>query len=353
MTRIGARVLGLALIGVVLWLVGWKDRVRDAEDRLHYGRVTSQTDQEVVLEHHEGRRVFKEPRQVRRGLAGAFINLARAPGWALLAALSLLMSAALMQVRWGVMLHGAGLQTPWRQIFRLGWIGLFFSQVIPAGQVGGDFIKATAIARHHPDQKAQAVVSVLAERGIGLFVLCLAALGGVLFAPSGSRVALARTVTIVFFSISVAFLTLISWPRLRRALRLRQLASRLPVAERLGTAFVLYGRRPAVLAQSIAAGLAVHLFFLSFFACAGRALGAEIGPFALLVAIPVAQMAGNLPGLPAGWGVGDLAFFFFLPAAGVPASTAVALSFTFRALFMILSLPGGLLFARQERRSAS
>jgi uncharacterized membrane protein YbhN (UPF0104 family) len=348
-SRNAARGLGLVLIGVVLWLVGWQDRVRDAEDELHHGHVILQTETEVVLELDGERRTFERPREVDRGLRSALRNFTDAPGWALLGALSLLVSAALMQVRWGVMLHGAGLDTPWRQIFRLGWIGLLFSQVIPAGQVGGDLVKAAAITRHHPEARAQAVVSVLAERGIGLFVLCLAALAGVFVAPGGSRIALARTVVLVFFAVSVGFLVLISWPRLRRALRIRRLVARLPLATSVGEAFCVYGSRPAVLARSVAAGLAVHVFFLGFFYCAGRALGAEIGVFALLVAIPVAQMAGNLPGLPAGWGVGDLAFFFFLPAAGVPAGTAVALSFSFRMVFMLLSLPGGLLLS--DRRA--
>ena len=71
--------------------------------------------------------------------------------------------------------------------------------------------------------------------------------------------------------------------------------------------------------------------------------------FAVLVAIPVAQMAGNIPGLPAGWGFGDMAFYFFLPAAGVPVSIAVSLSFAYRAVFMLLSLPGGLLVRSGER----
>ncbi|MHC4958360.1 MAG: lysylphosphatidylglycerol synthase transmembrane domain-containing protein [Planctomycetota bacterium] len=351
MSRLAASLLGLALIALVLWLVGWQDRVRDAGGELHYGRVVSQTETEIVLEQETGRRVLESPLEVRRGLAGAFQHLGREPGWALAGALSLLISAALMQVRWGVLLQGAGLRTPWRQVFRMGWLGLFLSQLIPAGQVGGDLVKAAAITRRHRSAKAQAVVSVLADRGIGLFVLCLAAVAGVLFARDESRVALARAVVLAFFAVCVAFLALISWPRLRRALGIRALVSGLPVIGEAGRAFCLYGSRPVVLGRSIAAGLLVHLFFLGFFFFTGKALGVEVGLVALLVAIPVAQMAGNLPGLPAGWGVGDLAFFFFLPGAGVPAGTAVALSFTYRAAFMLLSLPGGLLLASGERRS--
>ncbi|MGQ0614863.1 MAG: lysylphosphatidylglycerol synthase transmembrane domain-containing protein [Planctomycetaceae bacterium] len=352
MSRIAARAVPLLLIGLVLWLVGWQDRVWDASGDPHAGRIVSQTEDAVVLEKSGERHRFANPDRVRRGLRGAFESLGRRPGWAVLGALSLLISAALMQVRWGIMLRGADLHTPWREVFRLGWIGLFFSQVIPAGQVGGDVVKATAIAHRHANARSQAVVSVLAERGIGLLVLCLAAVVGVVSAPGGSRIDVARTVVLLFFAISVGFLALLSWPRLRRALRIRKLLARFPLAERLGAAFVLYGGRPAVVGRAVAAGMLVHLFYLGYFLCAGRAFGADLGAFALLVAIPVAQMAGNLPGLPAGWGVGDFAFFFFLPAAGVPAGTAVALSFTFRAVFMLLSLPGGLLLGRRNRSAA-
>ncbi|MHC4670555.1 MAG: hypothetical protein ACYTFD_19400 [Planctomycetota bacterium] len=69
---------------------------------------------------------------------------------------------------------------------------------------------------------------------------------------------------------------------------------------------------------------------------------------AIGVAVPVAQILSAIPALPGGWGVGDFAFFTFLPEAGVAAATAVAVSFTYRLLQTLLALPGGLWLGREH-----
>lgn len=327
------RVVGAILIAVVLWLTGWQDRVDGSDGTTHHGLVVEQEDDRVVLE-RDGVRSTIPIGEVRRGLKGAFLALARAPGWAFAGVLALLFSLALMQVRWGVFFRASFPATPWRTIFSLGWLGLFFNQVIPAGQVGGDLVKIYAVARDHPREKVQAIVSVFAERGIGLFVMCAGSLG-VFLVPADGRIALAKGVATAGLAISVAFLALIALPPIMRW-------------GRILAAFGSYGRRPLLILRSVLVGAAVHATYLVFFFCLGRAMGIELSAFALLVAIPVAHMAGTLPGLPAGWGVGDLAFFFFLPEAGVPAGMAVTMSFCYRSLTMLAALPGGLLIGRPQ-----
>lgn len=347
----GFRLLGLVLIALVVWLVGWKDRVTDADGARHEGRIVEQTREAVVLETEGGRVVVRnaEGVRVRHGLGGALGNLARNPDLALLAVLFQLAALLFIQVRWAVFLRGADLATAWPEVFRLGFLGLFFNQVLPAGAVGGDLVKAYYAARRHPGRKAQAVVSVLADRGIGLFVICAVAAAGVLAAPFSEEVALARKAALWLLAACVVALALLFSPPARRILRIPQVAARLPFARvwaSVGAAFALYGSRPGVVARAVAAGLLVHGLVLATFYAAGLAVGAPMSAFAVFVAIPVAQMASAIPGLPAGWGVGDLAFYALLPSAGIPAGQAVALSFTVRAIGMLLSLPGGLLLSR-------
>jgi uncharacterized membrane protein YbhN (UPF0104 family) len=335
---------------LVVWLVGWNDVVTASDGRIVRGRAieVGNTHALVRTDAGEERVAIDSADRVRRGLGGAFAHLARSPGTALLGTTTLLVSIFLQVLRWNVLLRGAGLGLPLRTVVRLGWIGHFFNQVLPAGQVGGDIVKAWMAARRFPDRKNAAVVSVLADRGIGLSVLFFGAAAAVWFAPPGSRLALARSIALGLFALCALFLTLLLMPRLRARLRLVSLLERLPFGRTwVATAesVDLYGRRPRVVAAALGVGVVVHAFFLGSFVLFGRALGIEMGVLAVLVAIPVALVAGSLPGLPAGWGVGDMAFYFFLPAAGVPAGSAVALSFTFRAVLMLLSLPGGLLVA--------
>jgi len=344
--------LGYALTGVVLWLAGWSDRVVDEAGTKHYGRIVESTATTATLESAGGSTRLlriRAPGDARPGLKWTFAGLLRRPGPALVGILLQLGAAIACVLRWHVFVRGAGLEAGFGRTLRLGFVGMFFNNVLPAGAVGGDLVKAYLATREHPERKAMAVVSVLADRGIGMFVIASVAAVAVLFAPEGSRLETARALSFAFFALCVGFLGILFWQRAQRALRLRELARRLPFAAtigNLGAAFNVYGRRPRVVALAVLLGIAVHGQALAAFHFYGLALGSTLPLVAVLVAIPIALMAGSIPGLPGGWGVGNLAFYVALPAAGVPASVAVALSVTFNAVQMLLSLPGGLLLGK-------
>lgn len=347
-----ARGVGLALIVVVLvWLVDWKDRVTGADGREHVGRVVSRTASEVVLRTGTGdaRIRIEDERAVRRGLLTTFATLGRRPGPALVALVLQLCGMILTFVRWRVLLHGADLPTPLRTAIRLGWIGTFFSHVLPGGTAGGDVLRAVFIARANAARKARAVLTVFADRVVGLLALCGIALCAILAAPRGSRFEEAGGIVTGLFAVGGAGALLLFSPRLRRILGLPRVLARLPgqtLFREIRLAIEVYARRPGALAGAGLLALASHACVLFAFSGYGRALGEPLPLLAVLAAIPVAQMLQAIPGLPGGWGVGEFAFFFFLPAAGVPASQAVALSITYRATHALLSLPGGLLLAR-------
>jgi len=183
------KLAGLALLLLVLRLVGWEDRVEAKDGDVFTGRVERVTESIAVL---DGRPIpIDGPHAVDRGLEGAFADLARAPGPTALGVLLLLANALGLVWRWGVLVRGAGLTTPPREILRLGWLGMFFNHVLPAGQVGGDVVKGVALARAHPRRRGLAVATVLADRGLGWLVHARVAAAGAAAAPAGSRVALA------------------------------------------------------------------------------------------------------------------------------------------------------------------
>ncbi|MHC4163016.1 MAG: lysylphosphatidylglycerol synthase transmembrane domain-containing protein [Planctomycetota bacterium] len=356
--RLLARAVGVALIALVLYLVGWNDRVVDAKGTEHVGRVVERTDRTVVLRQAEKRLVFEVPREVRYGLASAFSNLGQRPYLAVLGALLHLLGMLTTFYRWHILLRGADLATPARDVCRFGFIAQFMAQVLPGGLTTGDLVKAFYVARTHDNRKTRAVVTVFVDRVVGLLALCLIACVAVLFAPAGSRIAAVRTLVLVILAVCAAGTALVLSARVRHRLRVTHVLRRLPfqhVVHEAEQAIEIYARRPAVVVMALLVSFCGHAFFLGAIYFYGAALGVWLSPMAIAVAVPVALILSAIPALPGGWGVGDFAFYTFLPeadlpAAGVAAATAVAISFTYRLMHTLLGLPGGLWLVQAKER---
>jgi uncharacterized protein (TIRG00374 family) len=348
----GGRAVGVGLIALVLYLVGWSDRVVGPNGKEHLGRVVSMTADSVQIETDDGELTvaITGPSDVRRGLGSAFHSLSQHPLLAGAGLLLNLLALIVVALRWGILLDGADLALRTRSILRISWVGHFLSTVVPGGLASGDVLKSLYVAHEHHTSRTRALVTAFSDRIIALFALCAVAGITVIFGPEGLLVQTARIVVIVLLVGGVLAGVVLYSAVIRRVLRLHHLAERLPfpgVVGELKEALSLYRSRPGHVAAALGVSFVGHGVILSCFYAYGTALGADMNVAALLVAIPVAQIVSAVPGLPGGWGVGDFAFFFFLPAAGIPAGHAVALSFVYRASQTVLGLPGGLMLTRR------
>jgi uncharacterized protein (TIRG00374 family) len=341
---------GLVLVALALWIVGLGDRVVDVNGNTHVGRLVESEGTAVVLRTDSGDRAFapEEIRSVRAGLLSAFRPLARKPSAALLGVAAHLLAIVLVHLRWGTLLRAAGLATPWVTVFRLGWIGQFAASVLPGGIATGDVVKALYVARGTSGRRAHAVTTVAFDRLLGLIVLSTIALLGALLAPGATRVGATRALLAALLGGALLLLALLLSPRVRAATGLSRLVPRplSAIAREASEALALYaGKGRALAGAALVALFAQTLVLLAIFLY-GRALGVTMSLFAVLAAVPVAQMISAVPGLPGGFGVGDLAYVAVLPDAGVPAGTALALSFTYKTVHMLLAMPAGLWLRR-------
>ncbi|MHC4953936.1 MAG: lysylphosphatidylglycerol synthase transmembrane domain-containing protein [Planctomycetota bacterium] len=348
------RLIGACLIVVVLWLVGWQDTVEDTGGQEHVGSVVGVTSTPtlVTAQFEDGRSVVvTDERSIRRGLRTTFLELGRQPRYAVLGVLVHLLGLIVIGVRWGVLLHGAGLPLPVLSVLRLSWIGHFLGTVVPGGVASGDVLKSLYVARELDSTRTRALVTSFTDRVLGLLVLGAIAATAVIFSPNMTELHAARTVLFVMMGAGAVGAVLFYSALLRRVLRVHHLTRRLPfpgVVDEIREALRLYRGRPGHVALTVVLALIGHSLILACFWLYGLALGAPMNATAVLIAIPVAQVLAALPGLPGGWGGGEFAFFIFLPAAGVPAGAAVALSITYRLAQTLLGLPGGLMLTRRE-----
>src|SRR5690606_6224686 len=107
----------------------------------------------------------------------------------------------------------------------------FFNLVLP-GLTGGDLVKAGMAVRDHPHARADALVSVVVDRVIGLWALLGLAAGVLLFGGQEALSALRLPVSLAFLGATVV-LVIALHPASRRLVGLERWIDKLPQARRL------------------------------------------------------------------------------------------------------------------------
>ncbi len=82
----------------------------------------------------------------------------------------------------------------------------------------------------------------------------------------------------------------------------------------------------------------------------GIGIGLNVPFVTYYAVIPICLIVMALPMTPAGWGVGEAAFIYFLGPLGVGASSALALALVYRMAQLAVSLNGGICLALQRDR---
>ncbi|MGQ0551947.1 MAG: lysylphosphatidylglycerol synthase transmembrane domain-containing protein [Planctomycetota bacterium] len=280
----------------------------------------------------------------------------------------LFLGSCISILRWYLLMRSVGLDTtPWA-VFRLGWIGVFMSNVVP-GLTGGDLVKAYYVTRDHPTQRADAVISVIVDRVIGIVALALIA---AVIIPFDLQRYGEAALGIYGFLAAAALGFVVVFSRRIKA-KLRELAARIfpqrvsdgtSLLARIDRAVSIYRQRLGIMAVALGMSLAVHLLLIVAMACFGDGLAAgadpqahadllQLGHLNLSVycsVIPIIMIISSLPLAPAGWGVGEVVFVHFFATAGVSGFAATSLSLTYRLSNTLLSLLGGLFLALDRKK---
>ncbi len=282
-------------------------------------------------------------------------------------------------VRWRMLMHSVGIEASRWVAFRLGFIGAFFNNVVP-GLTGGDLVKALYVARDYPDQRADAVLTVVVDRIVGIVALALIAAVVIPFDfDSYHEAALG-----IYGFLAVALLGACAVLSRRVKAKLRSMLAALrrkpkssesgpSLLSKLDAAVSTYRARLGVLWKALFLSIGVHLLIIisiSFFG-AGIAKGniastppgsvepavmasyeflRELGLSAHCSIVPIIMIISAIPIAPAGWGIGEMAFQRFYGNIGMSVELAVSLSFTYRLSAMLLSLLGAVFLLLDRER---
>lgn len=271
------------------------------------------------------------------------------PGPVVAAVALVLVDRTLMAYRWLVLLRPfSGPGGPrFGAVMRIFFVSTFVGTFLPAS-VGGDAVRAYALAREGVDASAS-VASVVMDRMLGVLSVLIMAAVGLIFARQMARdplvlSALAITAIVCTATAAVVFSA-------RTDALVQKMASWLPwargraVLARLLSAIQVYARRHGDLANVLLGSVGVQVLRIVQAYFLGLALGIT-QPLATYVAfIPLILLVMLLPVTVNGLGTSQLAFVWAFGQAGVPGAQSFPLSILFVALGVVGNLPGSWLYA--------
>lgn len=344
----GRIVLTLLALWVVVRIVRLEDGLvlkepgRPAVDAAD-AAVESRSGGTVVLRWKDGRTSTHAEKDVetRPGLKTLFGRIHQGLFMAMVAAL--LVPTAFLALRWWTLLRGHGFDVPFGRVFFMTYSGTFFNKFLP-GSVGGDLTKAL-LAVSGEERKAAVVGTVILDRVVGLAVMIV--LGAVCMTPFLGRFEDRRLAIVVYGLFGAMVLGYLVYfnPLLRRSI-----GGKLPfqkVRQELDGVFRSVREKKRMVAAAAALSLGAQASGILVIYGLSRAMGAgETGLWAFFVFEPVIFIVTAVPISVGGWGVQELVYReLFGGFGGMDPNQAVALSILYTISLILVSIPGGLLFA--------
>ena len=276
------------------------------------------------------------------------------PGYVLLALLLYLGAVVLNGVRWQVLLRGQGITVPLRALLEYTFVGVFFNNFLPAN-VGGDVMRGYGLARY-TDRAAEAAVSVLVDRIVGLLAFMstavVAALMAVRTTGQENLRQLAAAASITLGLVCLIFFLLLSqrvrgW--LERLFTWRPLVRLAPLYRRLSDAFGAYRHNGRSLGLAFLVALLIVILTNLVNWLLAQALGVGISLLHVSLFNPLIAFVLMIPISIGGLGLSQNAYVFFFRMVDVPEQQALAVSLLLQLIIYVSSLPGGVLWWRGRR----
>jgi len=280
-----------------------------------------------------------------RGVAGALADVAW--GWWLAALACYFLAQFVSAVRWRSLSRPLGFERPTRSYLAYVLAGNFFNLLLPTS-VGGDVARAWYLGRGS-GKGSQAVLSVLADRLNGLYVLIGMAFLAALVVPLPPW---ALAFVLLSAGVAAAGLALL-WLASRERQR-PEPCQNPPVADASGSptgwqkrwhemadALAFYRRSPRLLGSATLLSLAVQLLNVLLVWCLAGAVGAPVPLAFCFVLMPIVILLTLAPVSVNGMGVREGATLLLLRPLGVADGQAIALSLLWFSVFLAAGLTGG------------
>jgi uncharacterized protein (TIRG00374 family) len=258
-------------------------------------------------------------------------------------------------IRWFLLVRALDLPLRFRDGMRFGLIGIFFNTFLP-GAVGGDIIKAAALARGQ-SRRTAAVATVIMDRVIALWALVwfVALLGsifwlsGLLVGPAGAVASFIVTIALTIVGVTAGIWMLLGFLPDHRAERFAERLTKLPLigktaAEFWRSVWIYRRRQKAVALVMLLSWVGQVGFVLAFYCCARTLWSPELGPIPSLLhhflLVPIGLVMQALVPTPGGAGGAEWGFAALYVLFRAAEANGVLASLVRRMLDWVLGLTG-------------
>ena len=272
---------------------------------------------------------------------------ARPEGIAMAIAL-IILALIVSAIKWGILLRAqvASISLPY--LFNTYLIGLFFNNFLPTN-IGGDVARITDIAKR-TGKAPEAVASVVGERLISGLALALTAMIGLLLSPQVSaQFAPIVGGLILFFVVAMGLFASRRAKRIISSVIRRLLGPKwFDRIGRVAGSIALAIRNPSTFLWAMFWSFAFHLTLVLVNYAIFIGLNISLPLISFVLYVPIIAAIQLVPVSVNGFGVREVAYVYFFGTVGVSSAGAAAAALLFGILVMLVSLPGGLIFASRR-----
>ena len=262
--------------------------------------------------------------------------------------------------RWHILIRAQDLPTTLSISFRIGLLGFFFNTFLP-GSIGGDLVKAAAVAQEQ-SRRTAAVATVIMDRVIGLWSLIsfTALMGGICWL-SGllDGVTANPSVVIITSAAGIVGVSFVGWALMglvpasgtdRLVYKLADIPKIGGTAAEFWRVIWMYRNRQGSIAVAIGLSWISNVGFVLAFYCCGLTLWNEQpnNPLPTLaqsfLIVPLGTMIGAIPLFPGGAGISEAGFGGIYALFGSAASNGILASLVNRLVSWIIGVLGYLVF---------
>jgi len=249
----------------------------------------------------------------------------------------ILLDTLVRSENWRQLLRLHGAEVRFATVLEAHLVGTFLGAFVPSS-VGTDVGRMVVLARRGGVGGVSAVSSLLGLNLVNLLAVCLLSSSAACLLSGGAWLEHLRLLVLGFSAayvtgLALALSPLSPLPRLRALLPQRGLAGRLShklaeVAEELHA----MRAHPRALVGILALAFCNQLVMVGVAWSSGRAVGAEVGPTAYLLAVPLLTLARLVPMSVAGLGGDQAVFVALFKAVGVPAARSLVIALVMAAV---------------------